>query len=99
MYAANLPDGDKQEQLEYIVERYSPLELTGIYEERIDQLPPATEFVIAVYGYYAGAATTDLFIYRFTTAEDGEGENAITEYKLIGVFSVNFDFTESVICR
>lgn len=81
MYAKNLPDGDKQEQLEYIVEKYSPLELTGIYEERIDQLPPATEFVIAVYGYYAGAATTDLFIYRFTTAEDGEGENAITEVR------------------
>lgn len=81
MYAKNLPDGDKQEQLEYVMEKYAPLELTGIYEEHIDQLPPATEFVIAVYGYYAGAATTDLFIYRFSTAEDGEGENTITEVR------------------
>ena len=81
MYAKNLPDGDKQEQLEYVMEKYAPLELTGVYEEHIDQLPPATEFVIAVYGYYAGAATTDLFIYRFTTKEDGEGTNRITEVK------------------
>ncbi len=81
MYAKNLPDGDKQEQLEYIMAKYSPLEITGVYDEHIDQLPPATEFVIAVYGYYAGAATTDLFIYSFTTAEDGQGENAITEVR------------------
>lgn len=81
MYAKNLPDGDKQEQLEYVMEKYAPLELTGVYREHIDQLPPATEFVIAVYGYYAGAATTDLFIYRFTTKEDGEGTNRITDVK------------------
>ena len=81
MYAKNLPDGDKQEQLEYVMEKYAPLELSGVYEEHIDQLPPATEFVIAVYGYYAGAATTDLFVYRFTTKEDGEGKNRITEVK------------------
>lgn len=81
MYAKNLPNGDKQEQLEYVMEKYAPLELTGVYREHIDQLPPATEFVIAVYGYYAGAATTDLFIYRFTTKEDGEGTNRITEVK------------------
>ena len=81
MYAKNLPEGDKQEQLDYIMEKYAPLELTGVYKEHIDQLPPATEFVIAVYGYYAGAATTDLFIYRFTTAEDGVGTNNITEVR------------------
>lgn len=77
MYASNLPDGDKQEQLEYVMAKYAPLELTGVYREHIDQLPPATEFVIAVYGYYAGAATTDLFVYRFSTTEDGEGTNRI----------------------
>lgn len=81
MYKKNLPEGDKQEQLNYIMEKYAPLELTGIYDEHIDQLPPATEFVIALYGYYAGAATTDLFIYSFTTAEDGEGTNTITEVR------------------
>lgn len=81
MYAKNLPQGDKQEQLDYIMQKYAPLELTGEYREHIDQLPPATEFVIALYGYYAGAATTDLFIYRFTTAEDGEGKNTITEVR------------------
>lgn len=81
MYAKNLPDGDKQEQLDYIMEKYAPLELSGVYDEHIDQLPPATEFVIAVYGYYAGAATTDLFVYNFTTAEDGEGTNIITEVR------------------
>ena len=81
MYKKNLPEGDKQEQLNYIMEKYAPLELTGVYDEHIDQLPPATEFVIAVYGYYAGAATTDLFIYSFTTAEDGEGTNTITEVR------------------
>lgn len=81
MYAKNLPEGDKQEQLDCIMDKYAPLELTGVYDEHIDQLPPATEFVIAVYGYYAGAATTDLFIYRFTTAEDGEGTNTITEVR------------------
>lgn len=81
MYAKNLPDGNKQELLGYIMEKYAPLELSGVYDEHIDQLPPATEFVIAVYGYYAGAATTDLFIYRFTTAKDGEGTNTITEVR------------------
>lgn len=81
MYARNLPEGDKQEQLEFVEANYAPLELSGIYEEHIDQLPPETEFVLALYGYYAGAATTDLFIYRFTTAKDGVGKNVITEVK------------------
>ena len=81
MYAKNLPSGDKQEQLEYVISKYTPLELTGAYKEHISQLPPDTEFVLAVYGYYAGAATTDLFVYRFTTLEDGEGTNHITEVR------------------
>lgn len=78
MYAKNLPTGDKQEQLEWVMQKYAPFELTGIYREHISQLPPATEFILAIYGYYAGAATTDLFIYHFTTLEDGEGDNYIT---------------------
>ena len=78
MYARNMPDADKQTQLDYVLDTYAPLELSGAYQEHIDQLPPATDFIIAVCGYYAGAPTTDLFIYRFTTAEDGEGENRIT---------------------
>ena len=81
MYANNLPAGDKQEQLEHVISKYAPLEITGVYREHISQLPPDTEFVLAVYGYYAGAATTDLFIYRFTTLEDGEGTNRITEVR------------------
>ena len=89
MYAKNLPNGDKQEQLDYVMSKYSPLEISGVYKEHIDQLPPDTEFVIAVYGYYAGAATTDLFIYRFTTAKDGEGEN-----KIIGVNFSAYDIKE-----
>ncbi|MBR4870848.1 MAG: hypothetical protein IKU96_01605 [Alistipes sp.] len=89
MYARNLPEGDKQEQLEYVTEKYAPLEISGVYREHIDQLPPETEFVIAVYGYYAGAPTTDLFIYRFTTAADGKGSNEI-----IGVSFSAFDIEE-----
>ena len=81
MYAKNLPKGDKQEQLDYVMTKYAPLEITGIYEEHIDQLPPDTEFVIAVYGYYAGAPTTDLFVYHFATAKDGKGENRIVDVK------------------
>ena len=81
MYAKNLPSGDKEEQLTWVMEKYAPLELSGIYSEHISQLPPATEFVLAVYGYYAGAATTDLFLYRFTTLEDGEGKNYVTEVR------------------
>ena len=81
MYAKNLPDGDKEEQLEWVMEKYTPLELSGVYSEHISQLPPATEFILAVYGYYAGAATTDLFLYRFTTLEDGEGTNRITSVR------------------
>lgn len=81
MYAKNLPAGDMQEQLEWVMQKYAPLELTGTYSEHISQLPPATEFILAVYGYYAGAATTDLFLYRFTTLEDGEGTNCITEVR------------------
>jgi hypothetical protein len=53
MYARNLPEGNKQDQLEYVTEKYAPLEISGVYREHIDQLPPETEFVIAVYGYYA----------------------------------------------
>ena len=78
IYAKNLPSGDKQEQLEWVMSKYAPFELTGIYSEHISQLPPKTEFVLALYGYYAGAATTDLFLYSFTTLEDGEGSNRIS---------------------
>lgn len=81
MYAKNLPSGDKEEQLAWVMEKYAPLELSGVYSEHISQLPPATEFVLAVYGYYAGAATTDLFLYRFTTLEDGEGKNYVTKVR------------------
>ena len=81
MYAKNLPAGDKQEQLDYVISRYEPLELRGVYNEHISQLPPETEFIIAVCGYYAGAPTTDLFLYRFTTAKDGKGNNKIIEVR------------------
>ena len=89
MYAKNLPAGDKEEQLEWVMSKYAPLELSGTYSEHISQLPPATEFILAVYGYYAGAATTDLFLYRFTTLEDGEGDNYIT-----GVSTSAYDLAE-----
>lgn len=81
MYAKNLPQGDKQEQLDYVMSKYAPLELSGIYREHISQLPPETEFVLALYGFYAGAPTTDLFLYRFTTLQDGEGTNRISEVR------------------
>lgn len=81
MYASSLPEGDKEEQLDYVMSKYAPLELSGIYKEHIDQLPPDTEFIIAVCGYYAGAPTTDLFLYRFTTAKDGKGNNKIIEVR------------------
>ena len=77
MFANNLPVGDKQEQLDYVISKYEPLELRGVYKEHIDQLPPETEFVIAVCGYYAGVPTTDLFVYRFATAKDGVGANEV----------------------
>ena len=89
IYAKNLPSGDKQEQLEWMMSKYAPLELTGIYSEHISQLPPDTEFILAVYGYYAGAATTDLFIYSFTTLEDGDGSNRIS-----GVSCTAYDLAE-----
>lgn len=79
MYASNMPDGDKQEQLDYVMSKYAPLELSGVYSEHITQLPPETEFIIAVCGYYAGSPTTDLFLYRFTTLEDGVGDNIVVE--------------------
>ena len=81
MYASSLPEGDKEEQLDYVMSKYAPLELSGTYKEHIDQLPPDTEFIIAVCGYYAGAPTTDLFLYRFTTAKDGKGNNKIIEVR------------------
>lgn len=89
IYAKNLPSGDKQEQLEWVMSKYAPLELTGIYSEYISQLPPDTEFVLALYGYYAGAATTDLFLYSFTTLEDGDGSNRIS-----GVSCTAYDLAE-----
>ena len=81
MYASNLPEGSLAEQLDYICNTYAPLELSGNYEEHIDQLPPDTEFVLAIYGYYAGVPTTELNIYRFTTAKDSDGGNTITEVR------------------
>lgn len=91
MYASGLPAGDKHEQLEYVMSKYAPLELSGVYREHISQLPPDTEFVLAVYGYYAGAATTDLFLYHFTTLEDGKGDNYIT-----AVSTTAYDLAEVV---
>jgi hypothetical protein len=91
MYASSLPAGDKHEQLEYVMSKYAPLELSGVYREHISQLPPDTEFVLAVYGYYAGAATTDLFLYHFTTLEDGKGDNYIT-----AVSTTAYDLSEVV---
>ena len=79
MYARNMPAGNKQEQLDYVMSKYAPMEITGIYEEHIDQLSPDTEFILAIYGYYAGAATTELFIYHFNTLADAEGSNRIVE--------------------
>lgn len=79
IYASNLPEGSNAEQLDYVINNYPPFELTGPYEEHIDQLPPDTEFVLAIYGYYAGVPTTELFVYRFATTEDGVGGNIITE--------------------
>lgn len=81
MYASNLPAGSKSEQLDYIVDHYAPLEMSGYYEEHLDQLPPDTKFILAVYGFYAGASTTDLFLYEFATAKDGAGGNTITEVR------------------
>lgn len=89
MYAKNLPAGDKEEQLEWVMSKYPPLELSGTYSEHISQLSPATEFILVVYGYYAGATTTDLFLYSFTTLEDGEGDNYIT-----GVSASAYDLAE-----
>lgn len=89
IYAKNLPSGDKQEQLEWVMSKYAPLELTGEYREHISQLPPDTEFILAVYGYYAGAATTDLFLYSFSTLEDGDGSNRIS-----GVSCTAYDLAE-----
>ncbi|MBR5132494.1 MAG: hypothetical protein IKV29_00140 [Alistipes sp.] len=91
IYAKNLPTGDKEEQLEWVMSKYAPLELSGVYCEHISQLPPATEFILAVYGYYAGAATTDLFLYRFTTLEDGEGTN-----RVVSVSCTAYDLREVV---
>ena len=91
MYAKSLPEGDKEEQLEWVMSKYAPLELSGAYEEHISQLPPATEFILAVYGYYAGAATTDLFLYRFTTLEDGQGSN-----RVVSVSCTAYDLAEVV---
>ena len=91
MYAKSLPEGDKEEQLEWVMSKYAPLELSGAYEEHISQLPPATEFILAVYGYYAGAATTDLFLYRFTTLEDGQGSN-----RVVSVNCTAYDLAEVV---
>lgn len=79
MYARNLPAGDKQQQLDYVLSRYEPLEFRGVYQEHISQLPPDTEFIIAVCGYYAGAPTTDLFVYRFSTTKDGVGVNKVVK--------------------
>lgn len=81
MYAKSLPEADKQQQLDYVMSKYEPLELRGPYEEHINQLPPSTEFVIAVCGYYAGEPTTDLFIYSFTTLDDGVGTNKVVSAK------------------
>lgn len=81
MYASNLPEGSSDEQLAYIEANYAPFEISGPYSEHIDQLPPSTEFVLCIYGYYAGTPTTDLFTYCFTTAADGVGNNMITEVR------------------
>lgn len=81
MYASNLPAGSKDEQLDYIVDHYAPLEMSGYYEEHLDQLPPNTKFILAVYGFYAGAPTTNLFLYEFATAKDDVGDNTITEVR------------------
>lgn len=77
MYARNMPEGTKQEQLEYVMTKYEPMELYGVYEEHIDQLQPKSDFIIAVCGYYAGKPTTDLYIYNFSTPEDGKGSNRV----------------------
>lgn len=81
MYAENLPEGSREEQLTHIMEKYPPIELVGPYREHIDQLPPSTEFVLAIYGYYAGAATTELQLYTFATLADGAGGNTITNVR------------------
>lgn len=81
MYASNLPEGSNEEQLDFIARNYAPFEISGVYREHIDQLPPSTEFILAIYGFYAGSPTTELFTFRFQTAADGVGNNAIVDVK------------------
>lgn len=78
MYAENMPEGDNATQLAYVMENYYPFVLTGRYSERVTNLTPDCEFILAIYGIYADAPTTDLFVYRFTTKAEGVGTNRIT---------------------
>lgn len=84
IYADNLPEGSNDEQLRYIIERYPPMSMQGIYSERVEELTPDTDFLLAVYGFHADAPTTQLFLHRFTTAEDGVGDNAIVAVSWCG---------------
>lgn len=79
MYANRLPEGDNDTQLDYIMENYSPFEISGYYFESVVGLQPDNEFIVAIYGIYGGSPTTDLFIYRFRTNAEGEGTNRITD--------------------
>lgn len=78
LYARNMPDGTNGEQLRYIHEHYSPFEVRGSYSETVSSLKPDTEFIVAVYGIYAGAPTTDLYYKTFKTTKEGAGSNLIT---------------------
>lgn len=81
MFAKNLPEGTNQEMLNYVMKSYAPMPVSGVYKEHLNQLPPATEFILAIYGYAAGSATTKLFIYHFATTAEGTGTNRIVEVK------------------
>lgn len=78
MYAHNLPDGTPAEQLEYVLERYSIYEIQGVYKESVDGLQPNSEFILAIFGVYAGTPTTDLIVHSFKTPKEGDGSNRIT---------------------
>ncbi len=90
LYARNMPDGGNGEKLRYIHSHYSPFEIRGSYAETVQELKPDTEFIVAVYGIYAGAPTTDLYYKVFRTTKEGAGSNVITaiEWKAYDVKEV-----------
>lgn len=81
---------DDMELMDYMVSNYMPATFTGVHEEPLLPLMPATEYIVAAFAIDSTTSkpVSDLFSHRFTTPEAVAGSVVIDSIDIIKIFDV-----------